>query len=36
VRRVNQLYTGSEPMKPASAPIRVYRDKYGVLTFTND
>ena len=36
VRRVNQLYNGTEPMKPASAPIRVYRDKYGVLTFTND
>lgn len=36
VRRVNQLYTGNEPMRPAAAPIRVYRDKYGVLTFTND
>jgi soluble lytic murein transglycosylase-like protein len=36
VRRINQLYSGSDPMKPAAAPIRVYRDKYGVLTFTND
>lgn len=37
VRRIHQLYTGGEPIKPASsAPIRVYRDKYGVLTFTND
>lgn len=37
VRRINQLYGGGQPIKPAtSAPIRVYRDKYGVLTFTND
>jgi soluble lytic murein transglycosylase-like protein len=37
VRRVNQLYSGDTPVRPSTAaPIRVYRDKYGVLTFTND
>ncbi len=37
VRRVNQLYNGDSPLKAApSNQIRVYRDKYGVLTFTND
>ena len=37
VRRVNQLYSGDTPMRRStSAPIRMYRDKYGVLTFTND
>jgi hypothetical protein len=37
VRRVNQLYNG-DPLKAAAprSPIHVYRDKYGVLTFTNE
>jgi soluble lytic murein transglycosylase-like protein len=37
VRRVNQLYNGDQPLKPSTGtPIRVYRDKFGVLTFTNE
>jgi len=37
VRRINQLYSGDAPMRRStSAPIRTYRDKFGVLTFTND
>jgi len=37
VRRVNQLYSGDTPVRRStSAPIRTYRDKFGVLTFTND
>jgi len=37
VRRVNQLYSGDTPMRRSTtAPIRSYRDKFGVLTFTND
>jgi soluble lytic murein transglycosylase-like protein len=37
VRRVNQLYSGDTPVRRSTtAPIRTYRDKYGVLTFTND
>jgi membrane-bound lytic murein transglycosylase B len=37
VRRINQLYNGDSPLKAVpSNQIRVYRDKYGVLTFTND
>ena len=37
VRRINQLYNGDAPLKASpSNQIRVYRDKYGVLTFTND
>ncbi|MDP9267617.1 MAG: lytic transglycosylase domain-containing protein [Acidobacteriota bacterium] len=37
VRRINQLYSGDTPMRRStSAPIRAYRDKFGVLTFTND
>jgi soluble lytic murein transglycosylase-like protein len=36
VRRVNQLYNG-DPLRAAPrTPIHVYRDKYGVLTFTNE
>ncbi len=35
VRRVNQLYNGDQPLKPAGSEIRSYRDKFGVLTFTN-
>jgi soluble lytic murein transglycosylase-like protein len=35
VRRVNQLYNG-DPLRANRTPIRVYRDKYGVLTFTNE
>ena len=37
VRRVNQLYNG-DPLKAAAprSQIHVYRDKYGVLTFTNE
>ncbi|MBI2678958.1 MAG: lytic transglycosylase domain-containing protein [Candidatus Koribacter versatilis] len=37
VRRINQLYGGQTPMRAnQAAPIRVYRDKFGVLTFSND
>src|SRR5438067_2214415 len=37
VRRINQLYNGEAPVRPnQAAPIRVYRDKFGVLTFSND
>jgi hypothetical protein len=37
VRRVNQLYTGDQALRPVTqTPIRAYRDKFGVLTFTNE
>jgi soluble lytic murein transglycosylase-like protein len=37
VRRINQLYNGQTPVRPAgAAPIRIYRDQYGVLTFSNE
>jgi len=37
VRKINQLYSSGDAVKqPGAAPIRVYRDKYGVLTFTNE
>ena len=37
VRRVNQLYGGDTPVhRTMPAPIKVYRDKFGVLTFSND
>ena len=37
VRRINQLYNGDAPLRATPAnQIHVSRDKYGVLTFTND
>jgi soluble lytic murein transglycosylase-like protein len=37
VRRINRLYSGQDAVRANhGAPIRTYRDKFGVLTFTND
>jgi hypothetical protein len=37
VRRINRLYGGQDAGRAnRGAPIRTYRDKFGVLTFTND
>jgi hypothetical protein len=37
VRRINQLYIGDTPLRRGiPAPIHTYRDKFGILTFTND